>query len=228
MEINRAAFGALAVFGVVAAGSGAYLANRHSEVAMQPVRHIRPRPRARHRDGKQHHPRASSGRRDRAGRGGCSRARGSSPGPRDASRACAHDTSGIAARSVVVEFKRQRVFSGADVYTRRPPEKTRWRFNSTNNRARCDAGGVVRTGAGRAVRAGRGGARVIAAATGASSWRCGDAVFRLGDCARGRGRIRRHQLRCDPRYAGWRRDLAASRRDNPKTSGTNAALDFRG
>jgi hypothetical protein len=37
MEINRAAFGALAVFGVVAAGGGAYLANRHDEVAMQPV-----------------------------------------------------------------------------------------------------------------------------------------------------------------------------------------------
>ena len=37
MEINRAAFGALAVFGVVAAGGGAYLANRHNEVAVQPV-----------------------------------------------------------------------------------------------------------------------------------------------------------------------------------------------
>lgn len=37
MEINRAAFGALAVFGIVAAGSGAYLANRHNEVAMEPV-----------------------------------------------------------------------------------------------------------------------------------------------------------------------------------------------
>ena len=37
MEINRAAFGALAVFGVVAAGGGAYLANRHNDAAMQPV-----------------------------------------------------------------------------------------------------------------------------------------------------------------------------------------------
>ena len=37
MEINRAAFGALAVFGVVAAGGGAYLANRHNEVALEPV-----------------------------------------------------------------------------------------------------------------------------------------------------------------------------------------------
>ena len=37
MEINRAAFGALAVFGVVAAGGGAYVANRHNEVVMQPV-----------------------------------------------------------------------------------------------------------------------------------------------------------------------------------------------
>ena len=37
MEINRAAFGALAVFGVVAAGGGAYLANRHNAVAMEPV-----------------------------------------------------------------------------------------------------------------------------------------------------------------------------------------------
>ena len=36
MEINRAAFGALAVFGVVAAGGGAYLANRHNDAAMQP------------------------------------------------------------------------------------------------------------------------------------------------------------------------------------------------
>ena len=36
MEINRAAFGALAVIGVVAAGGGAYLANRHNEpVTMQ-------------------------------------------------------------------------------------------------------------------------------------------------------------------------------------------------
>lgn len=37
MEINRAAFGALAVFGVVAAGGGAYLANRHNDAAAQPV-----------------------------------------------------------------------------------------------------------------------------------------------------------------------------------------------
>ena len=37
MEINRAAFGALAVFGVVAAGGGAYLANRHNDAAMQAV-----------------------------------------------------------------------------------------------------------------------------------------------------------------------------------------------
>jgi hypothetical protein len=34
MEINRAAFGALAVIGVVAAGSGAYLANRHNETVL--------------------------------------------------------------------------------------------------------------------------------------------------------------------------------------------------
>lgn len=34
MEINRAAFGALAVFGMVAAGGGAYLANRHNDAAM--------------------------------------------------------------------------------------------------------------------------------------------------------------------------------------------------
>jgi hypothetical protein len=37
MDINRAAFGALAVFGIVAAGGGAYLANRHNDAAMQPV-----------------------------------------------------------------------------------------------------------------------------------------------------------------------------------------------
>lgn len=37
MEINRAAFGALAVFGIVAAGGGAYLANRHNDTALQPV-----------------------------------------------------------------------------------------------------------------------------------------------------------------------------------------------
>ena len=37
MEINRAAFGALAVFGIVAAGGGAYLANRHNDAARQPV-----------------------------------------------------------------------------------------------------------------------------------------------------------------------------------------------
>ncbi len=35
MEINRAAFGALAVFGIVAAGGGAYLANRHNDAAPQ-------------------------------------------------------------------------------------------------------------------------------------------------------------------------------------------------
>ena len=37
MEINRAAFGALAVFGIVAAGGGAYLANRHNETAIEPA-----------------------------------------------------------------------------------------------------------------------------------------------------------------------------------------------
>ena len=37
MEINRAAFGALAVFGIVAAGGGAYLANRHNDAATQPA-----------------------------------------------------------------------------------------------------------------------------------------------------------------------------------------------
>src|SRR5262245_32885888 len=37
MEVNRAAFGALAVLGVVAAGGGAYLANRHNDTALQPV-----------------------------------------------------------------------------------------------------------------------------------------------------------------------------------------------
>lgn len=35
MEINRAAFGALALVGVVAAGGGAYLANRHNETAVE-------------------------------------------------------------------------------------------------------------------------------------------------------------------------------------------------
>ncbi len=35
MEINRAAFGALAVFGIVAAGGGAYVANRHNDAAME-------------------------------------------------------------------------------------------------------------------------------------------------------------------------------------------------
>jgi hypothetical protein len=35
MEINRAAFGALAVFGIVAAGGGAYLANRHNDTATE-------------------------------------------------------------------------------------------------------------------------------------------------------------------------------------------------
>ena len=37
MEINRAAFGALAVIGVIAAGGGAYLANRHSDAASVPA-----------------------------------------------------------------------------------------------------------------------------------------------------------------------------------------------
>jgi hypothetical protein len=35
MEFNRAAFGALAVFGIVAAGGGAYMANRHNDAALQ-------------------------------------------------------------------------------------------------------------------------------------------------------------------------------------------------
>jgi type IV secretory pathway VirB10-like protein len=34
MELNRAAFGALAVMGIVAAGGGAYLANRHNEAVL--------------------------------------------------------------------------------------------------------------------------------------------------------------------------------------------------
>ena len=38
MEINRAAFGALAVFGIVAAGGGAYLANRHNDVPTESAR----------------------------------------------------------------------------------------------------------------------------------------------------------------------------------------------
>ncbi len=38
MEINRAAFGALAVVGIMAAGGGAYMANRHNQpVIMQPL-----------------------------------------------------------------------------------------------------------------------------------------------------------------------------------------------
>jgi hypothetical protein len=37
MEINRAAFGALAVFGIVAAGGGAYLANRDNDAATEQV-----------------------------------------------------------------------------------------------------------------------------------------------------------------------------------------------
>jgi hypothetical protein len=37
MDINRAAFGALAVFGVVAAGGGAYMANRQNDAATQAV-----------------------------------------------------------------------------------------------------------------------------------------------------------------------------------------------
>ena len=44
MEINRAAFGALAVFGIVAAGGGAYLANRHNDAAIATgAASIRPR-----------------------------------------------------------------------------------------------------------------------------------------------------------------------------------------
>ncbi|MEO5742272.1 MAG: TrbI/VirB10 family protein [Vicinamibacterales bacterium] len=37
MEINRAAFGALAVFGIVAAGGGAYMANRHNDAVTEPT-----------------------------------------------------------------------------------------------------------------------------------------------------------------------------------------------
>lgn len=46
MEINRAAFGALAVFGVVAAGGGAYLANRHNEPALVQSAPLYPAPAA--------------------------------------------------------------------------------------------------------------------------------------------------------------------------------------
>ena len=117
MEINRAAFGALAVFGVVAAGSGAYLASRHNEVADAAGDDVSGRHHERgDRDGKHHLHSASSGRRDRAGRGGRSRARACHGRPAWRARACAHGTSGIAARTLVVEFERQRVFSGADIY----------------------------------------------------------------------------------------------------------------
>lgn len=37
MEINRAAFGALAIFGIVAAGGGAYMANRHNDAPTEQV-----------------------------------------------------------------------------------------------------------------------------------------------------------------------------------------------
>ena len=37
MDINRAGFGALAVAGIVAAGGGAYLANRHNDTAVVAV-----------------------------------------------------------------------------------------------------------------------------------------------------------------------------------------------
>ena len=46
MEINRAAFGALAVFGVVAAGGGAYLANRHNDAALVQPAPLYPAPAA--------------------------------------------------------------------------------------------------------------------------------------------------------------------------------------
>ncbi|HKY21268.1 MAG TPA: hypothetical protein VJM31_08620 [Vicinamibacterales bacterium] len=44
MEINRAAFGALAVFGIFAAGGGAYLANRHNEPALEQSAPLSPVP----------------------------------------------------------------------------------------------------------------------------------------------------------------------------------------
>ena len=44
MEINRAAFGALAVIGVVAASSGAYLANRHNETVQTQASPLYPAP----------------------------------------------------------------------------------------------------------------------------------------------------------------------------------------
>ena len=120
MEINRAAFGALAVFGVVAAGGGAYLANRHNDVGNAAGADCIQR-----RDGergdrnrKQHHDRAGGGRRDRAGR--CRRnrhprLRGRAHVARGAG-ACAHDAACIAARADVVDVRRERIVSGADVH----------------------------------------------------------------------------------------------------------------
>ena len=62
MEINRAAFGALAVIGVVAAGSGAYLANRHNETVVYATRPALSGRRAGcgHGNRKQHRDRASA------------------------------------------------------------------------------------------------------------------------------------------------------------------------
>src|SRR5262245_39807044 len=44
MELNRAAFGALAVMGIVAAGGGAYLANRHNDAALTQPAPVSPMP----------------------------------------------------------------------------------------------------------------------------------------------------------------------------------------
>ncbi len=94
MEINRAAFGALAVIGIVAAGGGAYLANRHNEAELaQPApMYAVPSSRGRHRNRKHHHERARSGRRTRA-TADCARTGSTSRLARAARRApapCAH------------------------------------------------------------------------------------------------------------------------------------------
>ena len=118
MEINRAAFGALAVFGVVAAGGGAYLANRHNEVAMQPVTTYPAATTSAVTETENSITTAPAAAVETAPVVAADPAP-APPRPARVARpgACAHGTSSIAARAVVVEFRRQRGFSGADVHT---------------------------------------------------------------------------------------------------------------
>ena len=143
MEINRAAFGALAVFGVVAAGGGAYLANRHNEVAMQPVTTYPAATTSAVTETENTIATAPAAAVETAPVVAADPAP-APPRPARVARPAPVRTAPPASQRarVVVEFQRQRVFSGADVYAvgharRSHPcrrRSSRWKTRPSNAR----------------------------------------------------------------------------------------------